>query len=366
MAKVQDVLAALESIAPTRYAFGFDKVGLQVGDPNQNVERAVVSLDRSLGAVAFAAEAKAQLLVAHHPLIFRPLDTVDTRSHEGRTVVELIRNGTSFVAAHTNWDSARGGINDTLADLLELSDVTDFGHAAEVNSLKLVFFVPAHAADSVIDAVSGAGGGVIGAYARCAFANPGTGTFDAGASTNPAIGAAGERTQVDEVRVEMLVPSAKAGAVTRALVKAHPYEEPAYDLHVLRGNPEQPAGRVGSLAAPTTLAALLETVGAKLGVRAWAWGDADRRIRRVAVVGGAADGEWVAAQRAGADVLVTGEVKQHVALEAAESGFALIAAGHYQTEHPGCATLRDRLAKALPEVDWRLFTPAPGQHGRPL
>ena len=146
-------------------------------------------------------------------------------------------------------------------------------------------------------------------------------------------------------------------AVERALRTAHPYEEPAYDLLLLPPSPEQPAGRVGVREA-TTLADFAAETEARLATRAWAWGDPARPIRRVAVVGGAADGEWRAAQRAGADVLVTGEVKQHVAVEAAESGFALVAAGHYATEQPGVEALRDRMAEVCPAVDWRLFVPA--------
>ena len=135
---------------------------------------------------------------------------------------------------------------------------------------------------------------------------------------------------------------------------------------VTQAVPEQPAGRVGVLSQPTTLKELAPWLESTLGARAWAWGDAQRKIRKVAVVGGAADGEWQQAQRAGADVLVTGEVKQHVAVEAAESGFAIVAAGHYATEQPGVEDLRDKMAEVCPAVDWRLFAPAPGQAGRPL
>lgn len=366
MATVQDVLAALERIAPSRYAFSFDKVGLQVGDPARRVERAVVSLDRSLAAVAFARERNAQLLLSHHPLIFSPLNTVDTRTHEGRTVLALAQAGIAFVAAHTNWDSAKGGINDTLARLFGLEEVVDFGSAAEVAGQKLVFFVPGDDADRVVDAVSAAGAGVLGAYRRCAFLGPGTGTFEPQEGASPAIGQVGRREKVDEVRVEMAVPAAKANAAVRALLKAHPYEEPAFDLFLLKGVAEQPAGRIGRLAEPRSLAEFGEWVESTLETKAWIWGDPARPLRRIAIVGGAADGEWVAAQRAGADVLLTGEVKQHVAVEASESGFALIAAGHYATEHPGCATLRDRLATAIPEIEWELFTPKAGWAGRPV
>ena len=258
--RVREILEQLEAVAPVRYAFSFDRVGLQVGDPEAEVARAVVSLDRSRAAVAHAHAVGARLLLAHHPLLFSPLKEVVATDHVGRTVLDLASAGIAFVAAHTNWDSARGGVNDELARRLGVDDPFDFGESSDG---------------------------------------------------------------------------------------------------------EQPAGRVGSV-AETTMAAFTSSVERALGTKAWAWGAAGRRVRKVAVVGGAADGEWRAAQRAGADVLVTGEVKQHVALEAAESGFALIAAGHYATEQPGVEALRDRMAAACPQVEWRTFVPEPGVAGRPL
>lgn len=168
------------------------------------------------------------------------------------------------------------------------------------------------------------------------------------------------------MRIEMVVPEAKAGAVSRAIRGVHPYEEPAFDFHQLAADEEQPAGRIGVLQEAMSLAQLVQQIDRELDTASWAWGSPDRPIRRVAVVGGAADGEWRDARQAKADVLVTGEVKQHVGLEAAEEGFAIIAAGHYATEHPGCVTLRDRLAVELPDVEWLLYEPPAGSSGRPF
>jgi dinuclear metal center YbgI/SA1388 family protein len=366
MPTVQDVLAALETIAPARFKFAFDKIGLQVGDPGQSVERAVVSMDRSLGAVDFAASKSAQILLCHHPLIFEPLASVDARSHVGKTIRALIKSDISFIAAHTNWDSAQGGINDVLAEKLRLTDVRAFGSAAEVSNLKLVFFVPAESADAVTDAVSCAGAGVIGAYSRCAFMSSGTGTFFGGEGANPTLGEAGKIETVEELRVEMILHQSRSRQVVRALVHAHPYEEPAYDLFPLAPHPEQPAGRVGRLEAAMTLASFAQHVDRSLGTRCWTWGEASKEVRSVAVVGGAADGEWKDARREKADVYLTGEIRQHNALEATESGIAMIAAGHYATEHPGTARLADRMASAIPEIEWSVFEPNAGTHGRPL
>ena len=258
--RLREILDALETVAPARFAFSFDRVGLQVGDPEAEVARAVVSLDRSRAAVAFARAQGAELVLSHHPLLFSPLREVLATEHVGRTVLDLASSGIAFVAAHTNWDAARGGVNDELAQRLGLRSLADFGESSDG---------------------------------------------------------------------------------------------------------EQPIGRVGA-SEGLTLAEFVPVVEARLGTKAWAWGDPARTVQRVAVVGGAADGEWRAAQAAGADVLVTGEAKQHVALEAAESGFALVAAGHYATEQPGVEALRDRMAAACPKVEWSVFAPEAGAAGRPL
>jgi dinuclear metal center YbgI/SA1388 family protein len=364
--RIRDVLDSLEQIAPSRYAFGFDKVGLQVGDLNAPVTRAAVSLDRSLGAIDFARRNGCQLLLAHHPMIFTPIQSVDSRTHIGRSILELAKNGIAFIAAHTNWDSAQGGINDCLAEILGVGDLRAFGGAAEVDRLKLVFFCPPDSVERVVDAASEAGAGVVGAYRRCAFSHAGLGTFIGDETTHPSIGVPGSRQEVDETRVEMTLLSGRRRSVEKAILKAHPYEEPAYDFLVASAVYEQPAGRVGKLSEPRTLSELTALVDARLETRSLAWGDGAKKLTKVAIVGGAADSEWVAAQREGADVLITGEVKQHVAVEATESGMTLIAAGHYATEHPGCGALRDRMAQAMPEIEWLLFTPEAGFHGRPF
>ena len=366
MATVSDVLEALERIAPASYAFSWDKIGLQVGDPSQRVLKAVVSLDRSLAAISFASDRGAQLLLTHHPLIFEPLGSVTSATYEGRAISELIRRGVSHIAAHTNWDAAPGGINDALAAQLGLTDVKSFGSAAATLEFKVVVFAPRESVDALIDACASAGAGVIGDYRRCAFIQDGVGTFEAGTDASPTIGRPGERSSVDEARIEMVCPDGRIRQVLAACRSAHPYEEPAIDVVSLRNGTGNPMGRIGNPQTPMVLADFVEHVDQSLATRSQVWGKAEKSIRRVAVVGGAADTEWRAARSAGADILVTGEVKQHVALEASESGFALIAAGHYATEQPGCAALANRLAVEVSEVDWELFDPLPGAAGRPL
>jgi len=366
MPRVSDVVDALEQIAPSRFAFSFDKVGLQVGDPAAPISRLLVSLDRSRAAVQACIDQGAQMLVSHHPLIFQPLDKIVADQGEGGTVLELARHNIAFAAAHTNWDCAPGGINDVLANALGLQSVAPFGASTESPQLKMAVFCPQGTEQTVIDAAAGAGAGTIGNYSRCAFLSPGTGTFLGGEGSHPAIGSAGNIESVPEVRVEMVLPASARLAVESAVRAAHPYEEPAIDWYLVTPQAGYPLGRVGELPAPLPLGEFSSLVDRALATRCWTWGDPSRLVRRVAVVGGAADGEWRAAHAAGADVFLTGEVKQHVALEAAEAGMPIVAAGHYATENPGSRRLAERLAHLLPEVDVRFFVPEPGFSGRPI
>lgn len=364
MYQVCDVLEALEKIAPARFAFPFDKVGLQVGDESQAVSKAVVCLDHSDVAIQFAIRVGAQMLITHHPLIFDPIEDVTNRNPIGKSVLKMAQHRIAFAAAHTNWDAAKGGINDALAIELGLTNIADFGSAAQITQLKMVATVPGNAMEAVLDAAAKAGAGTIGEYSRCAFANVGIGHFEPGPASNPTIGEVGSRESVEEVRIEMTLPQSARGGVEAAVRSAHPYEEPVLDFYEIQSLSEQPIGRIGQLESAVSLFDFVSHIEAKLGTKCWTWGEG--KVSRVAVVGGAADSEWSLAQASGADVLVTGEVKQHVALEANKSGFSITAAGHYATENPGCRYLRDRLRSVLPEVEWLFFQPARGTGGRPL
>ncbi len=364
--RVQDILAALAEVAPERFAFARDKIGLQVGDPQAKIERAVVSLDRSLAAVEHARAEGAQLLLSHHPLLYHPLERLTTHDHASRTALALARHGIAFIAAHTNWDAALGGVNDALAALLRLTDVSPVGDARSESQYKVVAHAPKDATQRIIDAASAAGAGVIGAYHRCAFVVPGVGTFLPGEDANPTIGRRGASETVDEDRIEMDCPGRLRNVVASAVRNAHPYETPAIDFLVLPDEATMPTGRIGTLPEPTTLRAFAAEVDRVLATRSLTWGDPERTIQRVAVVGGAADSQWSHARAAGADCLVTGEVAQHVALEASEEGFALLCSGHYATEQPGVVALAERMRERVPGVEWAVFEPKPGFAGRPF
>lgn len=365
MPTVQSVLDALETIAPARTAFSFDKVGLQIGEPGDPVSVGIVSLDASEGLIEFARESGAQIVVCHHPLFWDSLTKINSSSRAGRLAVSLIQNRIAIIGAHTNWDCAPGGINDTLAAKLGLEEVEACGEAAEVAYLKLTTFVPANAADAVVESLARAGAGIIGQYERCAFLSHGTGTFRGRPGTHPSVGEAGRVEQVNEIRLEMRLLATLAGPIIAALRQAHPYEEPAYDLYSLKASPDQPISRVGVLPRPMSLREFSAKVDRDLDTRCWVFGDPERKVSKVTVCGGAADGEWATAKQNGSDVFLTGEVRHHIAIEASEAGIGILAAGHYATEHPGAVALADALGSRIAGTRWLAHEPKSGATGRP-
>lgn len=361
MATLADLQRTLDGIAPPEMAFSWDRIGRQLGDPRLEVSRVLVTLDPSLASLLAAVERGCEAIVSHHPLIWEPLRQIQP----GSPVEAMVRADVGLIVAHTNWDCASGGVNDTLAERLELEDVRAFGRSAGAREWKLATFVPAGDEGPILDALARAGAGRIGLYERCAFIQSGRGTFRPLPGASPTIGDVGGVEEVEELRVEMVVPESRLRQVQEALLAAHPYETPAFDWIALRDPVGQPMGRIGSLPNALGLRDFIKFVSSRLDATCVAWGS-ERAVRRVAVVGGAADDEWHAAQAAGADVLVTGEVKQHNALAASEAGFALLAAGHYETEQPGMEALAQKLGMALPEVEVNLFAPPPGTSGRRL
>lgn len=366
MITLQRVYDVLDRVAPFRTAFEGDPVGIQIGDPDGEIRRAVVTFDASLASIEFAARQGAQLLVAHHPMIYHKLAGLGPGDYTSERAWRCASAGLSFIAAHTNWDVAIGGVSEWILRKLGISEVFEIGSGRLEGRYKLVFFVPDDAASRVIDAASAAGAGVIGLYERCAFQTPGLGTFRAREGAHPTIGEVGVVETVAELRVEMVAPAPARRAIDLALRAAHPYEEPALDWIPLEPEQALAVGRFGRLPEPIKMRDLVILADQRLQTRSTAWGDPDRMVQSIASVGGAGDDEWQAAQSAGIDVFVTGEIRQHVALEASEKGMGMIAAGHYATEAPSMEALMGILQKELPSVEWHMFTPPPGRAGRPF
>ena len=347
--KLQAVIDAMNAFAPPHLAEPWDRIGLQVGRADTEIQAVLVTLDVTAGVIDEVSRAGARLIVAHHPLIFHSLERITDATPTQQAVRELIRRDIALFVAHTNLDAAPGGVADTLAESIGLRDTRPLLPAA-TNELKIVAFVPPGALERVSWAMCQAGAGRIGQYSDCTFRVAGTGSFTASDSARPAIGKPGEHHEVDEFRLEAVAPAEQLGAVLAAIRSAHPYETPAIDVYPLAGgDPSAGAGRIGSLAQPLTLAALAAQVKAALdAMTIQLAGDLDRACGLVAVCPGSGGSCLRAAIDAGCHAFVTGEMGYHDAQEAAESGMALIAAGHYATERPIVPKLCELLAARLP------------------
>jgi len=346
VARVRDIAEAVERIAPSLLSESWDNCGLQVGWAEAEASRVLVALTPSEEVFDEAEEKGADFLLFHHPLIFRPIKSVDTGSYPGNLVAQAVRKDLAVYAAHTNYDAAPGGVSVALAEVLGLGGPR--GIVSPRGSLrKLVIFVPEENADAVADALSREGAGVIGEYTRCTFRTPGTGTFLGGETTNPYLGERGRLERVKEIRLETIVPDHAARAAAAAATAAHPYEEAALDLYPVDGHPEGCGyGRVGDLPEPMTPEELSEHVASSLRfpARLVAEPVPGRSIERVAVLGGSGGSFVPEVAASGAQAYVTGDLDYHDALLADSLGIVAIDAGHAATELPSLVPLARRLA----------------------
>ncbi len=348
------IIDVLDAAYPPALAQGWDSVGLVCGDPEEPVESVLIAVDATAAVVDRAIGSGAQLLLAHHPLLLRGVDTVGAHTPKGALVHRLIRSGCALFTAHTNADSADPGVSDALADALGLTVTGPLSPAPEPGLDKWAVMVPRDDAEGVRAAMFTAGAGRIGDYDRCSWSVEGDGQFRPLDGADPAIGAVGGLERVREYRVEMVAPRALREDVRAALRRAHPYEEPAYDLIELAGEPAaQGLGRVCELPRQETLAEFTERVAAALPPTVWgvrAAGDPGRPVRRVAVCGGSGDSMLGAAAAAGADAYVTADLRHHPADEHLRTGGpALVDVAHWASEFPWCAQAAEVLRRAFGE-----------------
>ncbi|HZA08500.1 Nif3-like dinuclear metal center hexameric protein [Mycobacterium sp.] len=345
--RLADVIGVLDEAYPPRLAQSWDSVGLVCGDPDDDIDTVTIAIDATRAVVADVPHGG--LLLAHHPLLLRGVDTVAASTPKGALVHEMIRTGRSLFTAHTNADAASPGVSDALAAGLGLvvedvlSPVPDRPEAD-----KWVVFVPPQNADAVREAMFGAGAGRIGDYSHCSWSVTGTGQFLPRDGASPAIGSVGTVERVSEDRVEVIAPVSMRAAVLAAMRSAHPYEEPAFDVFALAPLPgDVGLGRIGTLDVPESLRAFTSRVSRALPATSWgvrAAGDADALVSRVAVCGGAGDSLLDVVARAGVDAYVTADLRHHPADEHRRaSEVALVDVAHWASEFPWCAQAADLL-----------------------
>ncbi|OZB91693.1 Nif3-like dinuclear metal center hexameric protein [Paenibacillus sp. XY044] len=329
-AKGQTVIQYMEQLAPKHLAVPDDRIGLQLGSLQKEVRSVLVALDVNDEVVEEAIAMNADLIVAHHAIIFRPLKQLQTDTPMGKIYEKLIKHGIAVYISHTNLDIAEGGMNDWMAEAIGITGGVPLDEVDAEKLFKLVVFVPSTHEEKVRNAMLDAGAGAIGNYSHCSFNVQGTGTFLPQEGTEPYIGKSGKLEHVEEVRIETILPQGIRNKVVQAMIKAHPYEEVAYDLYPLdlKGR-SYGLGRVGKLQEPMTLAQFVDVVKEKLDVpHVRVVGDLDRKIGKAAVLGGSGSRYVNSAIFRGADVLVTGDIDYHTAQDALMAGIAVIDPGH--------------------------------------
>lgn len=336
-----DVIAVLDDAYPPRLAESWDSVGLVCGDPTDSVSRVLYAVDATADVVDDAIESGADLLVVHHPLLLRGVDSVAANTPKGALIHRLVRSGCALFTAHTNADSANPGVSDALAALLGVHGTRPIEPIDASPVDKWVVFVPVSHSEAVRQALFDAGAGAIGDYSDCSWSVRGTGQFLPGTGADPAIGDIGSLELVTEDRVELVAPSSIRASVLAALRRAHPYEQPAFDVFEEARLPtETGLGRVGDLHAPTTLGDFTELVRTVLPPTVWgvrAAGDPEAVVSTVALCGGAGDSFLGAVGRLGADVFLTSDLRHHPVDEHLRAGGpAVIDVAHWASEWPWC------------------------------
>lgn len=356
--QLRSIVEILDTIAPLGGAEAWDNVGLLLGDPNASVSKVLMAIDATPAVLAEAQRVGAELLVAYHPPVFKPVKQIVAP----QPLFVAAHNGIALYSPHTALDAAAGGTNDVLADAVGLSQrsalipcVKAAGH------FKLVFFVPASDVAAVLDALFEAGAGRMGPYSRCSYQSAGTGSFFPQAEAQPVHGRVGAQSCVNEQRVEVLVPKKAAGQVIAALLASHPYETPAFDLLALADTPHTHGqGRIGRLPehaacdAQTLASRVARAMRAEHVMLAPARGvDPATPLRRIAVQAGAGDSMLSEAIAQGAEVFVTGELRHHTVLAALAQNVTVITLTHDGSERAALVPYAEALRARAPHLDVR-------------
>jgi dinuclear metal center YbgI/SA1388 family protein len=351
-ATVAQLTGILDRLAPPRLAAAWDNVGLQVGSRNWPVNKVWTALDPLPEVVAAACETGVDLLVTHHPLFFKPVKRIDCASALGRVVEMAVSRQLAIFCAHTNLDSVAGGLNDVLAQRMELQRIRVLDEPTDRHQCKLVVFAPATHVKVILDTLFELDAGRIGNYSCCSFRSEGVGTFLPGDGARPAVGQTGALSEVQEHRIEIVVNPDSLHGLIDALRQVHPYETMAFDVYPLAGRDQiNGLGRVGRLAAAIPLNALSKKLKTAFNLdTVKIVGRGDMPVENVAVCTGSGSSLLQAAIAAGAQAYVSGDLGYHTARDAQQAGIGLIDIGHFGSEHiivdVLAASMREAIAAA--------------------
>lgn len=356
MALLQDIINYFNRWIPSDIAWEKDNTGLQLGDPKQKVSKVLLALDCTEKVLSEAIEKKFNLIITHHPFLFKPISALNFQNPESQLIQQAIKNDISIYSAHTNLDFVFGGVSTVLAEKLGLANIS-FLKPHQGYDRKLVVFVPKSHVKLLVSTLSEAGAGTMGHYDSCSFQLDGKGTFRGNEQSKPVVGKAGVLEKVDEIRLEMTYPSWKESAILQALRKVHPYEEIAFDLYSLANQQKSFGfGAKGELPEKLKLSDWLSVVKKNLNAQAVRYaGDLSQTVHTVAVCGGSCSELISLAKRSDVDCFITADLKYHSFFET-HSTFSLIDAGHFETEYVVLSKLKNRLSKEFLSTEFEITT----------
>lgn len=330
--KLKEIISIFNRLAPFAYQESYDNSGLQTGDPNMDINSALICIDITEEVVKEAVKLNSNLIISHHPVIFQGLKSITGRNPVEKVIMHAIRENIAILSVHTNFDNIASGVSSKLAEKIGLQNLKVLDPIKN-SLLKLVYFVPESHAEPVREKVFSAGGGVIGNYDMCSFNLRGEGTFRASEQAKPYVGQIGKMHIEKEIRVETILPSALADQVILALLETHPYEEVAYDLYpVSNKNSFAGAGLTGVLPDPMDEMEFLQLLKVRLNSGCIRHTKLlNKKIEKVAVCGGSGSFLLDKAVASGADVFVTGDFKYHQFFDA-DNKILVADVGHYESE----------------------------------
>jgi dinuclear metal center YbgI/SA1388 family protein len=352
--KIKDIAEKIEKIVPLKLAQDWDNVGLLIGDPQRNVRNILLTIDVTKEVLAEARRLRTYLVISYHPIIWDGLKKITT-DNQSSIVYDLIQADIAVFSIHTALDAVPGGVNDGLAEIIGIVDgrpIGDYVDNPAGDNYKLVVFIPIESAAKVSNAVFAAGAGAIGNYSNCGFTAEGTGTFLPLAGARPAIGKKGKIEAVPEIRFETIVPAEKLDNCIAAMKKAHPYEEPAFDVFKLYNNQNKfGLGRIGKLNKPTQLTRIIERIKKHTGAKAVGIiGNQKRLIRTAAVCAGSCGKIISSIIAAKPDLYLTGELKHHYALAAQQANLTCICLSHTVSERFILKKFAKQLQKQIKQI----------------
>lgn len=343
--RLKEITNYLESVAPLSYQENYDNAGLICGNDEMEITGALLCLDSTEAVVEEAISLNCNLIIAHHPIVFSGLKKFIGKNYVERVIIKAIKNNIAIYASHTNLDNVHNGVNAKICEKLNLHNCTIL--SPQRNLLKkLITYCPREQAEEVRSALFYAGAGHIGNYNECSFNSPGTGTFKALEGANPYSGEVGKRFEGEEIKIEVVYPHMLESKIIKTLFRSHPYEEVAYDLISLsNASPEIGAGMIGELVNEMDEMQFLKEVKTRMKAGSVRYTELKgKKVKKVAVCGGAGSFLLKDAIACQADVFITSDFKYHQFFDA-DTRLVIADIGHYESEQYTIELFYDILKK---------------------